>query len=282
MKSIGNQINSIQELPTLPTIYLRLSQAMERNSSTVADLSKIISLDQAAASKILKIANSSMYAFRWKITNISQAIFNIGFIEVKNLVLSMSVLEVFNSINYYTTFSSIELWKHSIAVAVITRNLGVSLKIKNLEDLFISGILHDIGKLFLLTSYKQDYVDVVEYAYKNKLAIRDAEIELLGIDHCEAGEMIADKWRLPLHLRKTIRHHHSRVPQIDSNILPTLVSVADSTAKLYEMGNSGDNVVSEISKEIWDALDLPSNIFTSLLPKKINEYEETLGIFTID
>lgn len=281
MNTINKIIYEIQEFPTLPSIYLRLSKAIERQNSTAEELSQIISYDQAASSKILKVANSSLYSLRGKITSISQAIFHIGFMEVKNLVLTMGIMEIFKSENYSNVFSAIELWKHSIAVGVITRNIGCHLKIKNLDDYFISGIIRDIGKLALLKAAKEEYLNVVEYAYNNDISISQAETEILGLNHNAAGEMIAEKWNLPNSVKIAIKFHHYPVREKADDQLSSIVYISNIAAKLYKMGETGDHIIPEIPEAVWDNLNLPDNIFTELLPKFTHNFEETLSIFSI-
>lgn len=282
MKSISHLLHSVEEFPTLPTVYLKFIQTLDNPNTTASEIAAAISLDPAASAKVLKVANSSMYTFRGRVSTISQAIFNIGFVGVKNVVLSMGLMELFTSMNYNNRFSAVELWKHSLAVGVIASKIATSVpKVKN-DDYFLAGVLHDIGKLFLLNTYKHDYIEAVNYAYKKKIHIREAEQLRFGISHCEAGAILAEKWSLPMVLRRAIRNHHIGIIKSEEDILPAIINVADCVAMLYEMGDNGYNTVERIPAGIWNNLNLPNNFFTKNMQEIIEVYEETLSIFTID
>lgn len=282
MSKVSQLLLSVEEFPTLPTIYLKLVNTLDNPDIAAADVASAISMDPAASAKLLKVANSSLYSFRGRVSSISQAIFNIGFVGVKNVILSMGIMQIFTSLNFNNRFSAIELWKHSLAVGVLSAKIASCVPNLRNDDYFVAGLLHDIGKLFLLNTYKHEYIEAVNFAYKKKIHIREAEVLKFGISHCEAGAILAEKWSLPLGLRRAIRNHHAGVIETDDDILPAIVNVADCVAMLYEMGDNGYNTVERVPKEIWDRLNLPTNFFTKNMQDIVKEYEETLSIFTIN
>lgn len=197
MKQIEKLIAGINNLPTLPTIFATLSEAIEDPKVTTEKLAQIISSDQASAFKILKIANSSFYGFRGRIETISQAILYLGFNEVRNIVFALSILNVFSKEKRLPNFSPLDLWAHSIGVGIITRIIGKGIGEKKLENFFLAGILHDIGKIILLEYAYEDYASVLRVVESKKCSMVEAEIDIFGHDHAWVGQQLAEKWDSP-------------------------------------------------------------------------------------
>ncbi len=281
METIRRVLRGVEEFPTLPTIYTALSEVMANPNATPSDAADVIARDQSAAAKLLKTANSSLYGFRGKIDSITQAIFFIGFEEVKNIVLTLGILDIFKKTKFNHSFNPVELWKHSLAVGAITRNLGAQSGVTNLENYFIAGIMHDIGKLLFFRSIEQDYLKTITYAQDNMINIRDAEAEILGVTHTVAGELIAEKWKLPGSLKSAIRHHYSGVVDGRIDKMVACVHLANIIARMYELGETGDNLVPEPNINIWNVLAFKEDIFGQIFPKIMNDYEESLALFVL-
>lgn len=255
-------INKVDNFPTLPTIYSVLMEIMENPRSTSNDVAFIITQDQSSASKILKTANSPLYGFYGKIENISQAISYIGFDEVKNLITALTIIDFFNKNFELKHFNPVEFWKHSIAAGIMTRLIGKASGAKDLENYFLAGILHDIGKMLFFTTIPEIYSKVQQHSTENKLTSLESEMLLLGISHCIAGEILADKWNLPLSIKNAIRHHCSGV--IDSKYKTIVASthIANIAVSMYGFGSSDMNILPTPNKDAWNILDLPDNFFS--------------------
>ncbi len=267
-----------EEFPTLPTIYVTLSEVMDNPRSTPDDASDIISRDQSAASKILKVSNSAIYGLQGKVGNISDAIKYIGFQEVKNLVFALSVIKIFD-FKSNGILNPIDLWKHSLGVGVITRLMGKLSGVADIENYFLAGILHDIGKLFLYRYFPSEYTDVIYYANKNKLTLREAEKTVLGINNSILGGLIAEKWKLPVSIRDTILNHDSGISDGDTNHLTGCVHVANIAACMLGLGfNNKQGYIPRPNKLVWKNLDLPEKAFSKLLPNIMQDYELSVNL----
>lgn len=118
-KLINNLMVKVNEFPTLPTIYSKLSDTINNPTSSAADVAEVISQDQAAVTKILKVANSSVYGFVRKVTSIDQAVVYIGFQQIKALVLALSVIKLFDNTKEIKNLTPDGLWRYSFAVGAI-------------------------------------------------------------------------------------------------------------------------------------------------------------------
>ncbi len=117
--------SKVEDFPTLPTIYTRMVEAISNPRTTVQDVADIIIKDQASTAKILKVVNSPLFGIQKTVNNVTDAIFFLGFNEVKNIVLTLSVMDMFSDTDSFDSFNVVDLWKHSIAVAIISKLLAV-------------------------------------------------------------------------------------------------------------------------------------------------------------
>jgi len=275
-------LKGIDEFPTLPTIYISLSEVMSNPYSTINDAAEIISQDQSSTAKILKTANSSIFALQRKINTVKDAIFYIGFNEVKNLILAMSVMDIFQTTKILKNLNPIDLWKHSIAVGVITRHFGILTGIKKIENYFICGILHDIGKLLFIKNIAEEYSEVLEIAEKENIALRDAESKVLGMTHNIAGELIAEKWKLPAEIKLAIRYHNNGMTSEGFDNLTACIHLANIVARILEFGNGGDNIKPQPNRIIWNYIDFPNKPFTGSYQKIKSDFETSTQLFSLN
>lgn len=278
MNRFENIISGIKEFPTLPTIYSILLEVMANPRSTAQDVADIIMQDQASAAKVLKTANSSIYGFKGRINTITQAIIYIGFDEVKNLVIALSIIDMFKISKYNTFVNPVNFWKNSIAVGVITRLIGKTIGVKNLENYFLLGILYDIGKLIFLKYIPDEYNEVFQKAIKSQKKLSEIERQELGITSSIAGEMLAEKWQLPKEISETIRYN--TFGSIDGRMSNPIacVHVAGITADFLGLGLSNETILSKPNVAVWDYLNLPKNFFVENHDKIMNDYYESVDL----
>jgi putative nucleotidyltransferase with HDIG domain len=268
--------DGVLNIPTLPTVYSSLAELIENPRATADDAARIISTDQASASKVLRSANSAFYGLNGHIDTISQAILHLGFNEVKNLVAAVSIIDMFSKNKSIENFRPVDFWSHSIGVGLLARHIGQSLGFGNVENFFLSGILHDIGKLLFFEYAGDEYSTALTLSIEKNIAIREAEMEVLGIDHTFAGELLADRWNLPRTIRNTIRYHHSGLVEGKLNLIVASVHVANIAARFLELGYSGDNTIPQPNEQVWEVLRLQPTTFTALLPRLLQDYEENI------
>lgn len=282
MTSTDKILEKIKELPTLPTVFSRLSDAMSNPRITNDEIAEIISSDQAAALKVLKVVNSAFYGFSGRIDTISRAILYLGLNEVRNLIFALSVINLFQKKKNLMNFRPAEFWSHSIGVGITARIIGSTIQIPNLENYFLAGILHDIGKLILFEHASDDYAQVLQIVEEKRCLIADAEKEVLGFDHAKIGEMLALKWNLPPTIRNAVRYHHSGIMEGSTDKLVASVYIADITARTLELGYPGDDLIHEPNELVFEKLKIPKNFFTNHANEILKNYEETTKLLLSD
>jgi HD-like signal output (HDOD) protein len=278
MNSFEIIIQNIKNLQTLPTIYTSISEALKDPLVTPEKLAQIISKDQVSSVKILKVANSPFYGFRGRIDTISQAILYLGFDEIKNIIFALSVVNIFTKDREILNFKPTDLWAHSIAVGIATRLIGSAVGEKELENYFLAGIIHDIGKLLFIEFIPKDYEKVLKLVGEKNCSIKDAEIEILGMDHCKAGQILAEKWKLPNGLQDAILLHHTGIKVNQTNKLLASVHIADILTTALNLGKSGDQIIPEPNLKVWEIINLPKGFFAAIKKKLIEDFTQTVSV----
>jgi putative nucleotidyltransferase with HDIG domain len=277
LASVADKILAhINNLPTLPTVYSAISEAMQNPLVTTDEIARIISSDQSTAFKVIKVANSAYYGFTTKIDTISNAIFYLGFNEIKNLVLAVSIMNMFSKNKLLLKFKPVDFWAHSIAVGVASRLIGESVGNINLDNYFLAGVLHDIGKLIFFEYISDEYANVLTYSEESAIEIREAELKILGINHQTIGGLVADQWKLPSNIKNVIRYHHNpNIVTSADKLMVSVIHLADILVKSLCLGYSGDNFVPRPDKEIVANLKLPDDIFHKIYNILVAEFQQT-------
>ena len=138
-------VSSLDKIPTLPVIYTKLGKLLQSPDATIQAVSNIISEDQVIAAKVLKFVNSAFYGFPQRIGSIQRAIVILGFNTIKNLVFATSVFDIFRGVETMSAFDKKSFWKHCIGCAVASRVLAEAADLRNPDEVFTGGLLHDIG-----------------------------------------------------------------------------------------------------------------------------------------
>jgi putative nucleotidyltransferase with HDIG domain len=207
-EEIKNRIYSIIQLPALPTVAMEVVQMVDNPRTTASRLGKVISSDQALTAKVLKIANSPFYGFPRKISTIEFAIIILGYDALKEIVISISLISALQK-RSDTTFDAQTFWEHAITTGVLARRLARDHGYRVSGEVFVGGVLHDIGISVLHRYFRNEYRRIVEIAREGDLSFREAEESVLGVTHAEVGGWLAERWNLPDQLVEAIMHHHA-------------------------------------------------------------------------
>ncbi len=271
----------LDSLPTLPTVYQKLLEKLEDPKATVKNITDTIILDISSTTKLLKIVNSSMFSFKSKIDTVSQAITLLGFNEVRNTILSIAVTDFFRSFRKEQGFKNLDLWKHSIAVAVISRIIGKEIGYKNTEQLFISGLVHDIGKLIMIKYYQDTYLGIILDSASQNESLISRELKILGFSHCDIGYEFTKKWNLSEEIAACVKYHHSIDFQSQYAQTIAVVYLANIIAKLMSLGYSGDSFIELPDDRIWEILNLKKGFLKSIYYDIELEINESSSLFKI-
>ncbi|MBW2569820.1 MAG: HDOD domain-containing protein [Deltaproteobacteria bacterium] len=281
-KEINTIINSIGNLPILPTIHMKLSRLLNAQNSSIKMISNIISEDQAVAAMVLKIVNSVVYGFYNKIGDLQHAIVILGLNEIKNLVLTASMYKIVKEFKSSSTFDMEEFWKHSTGCAILARVLAETAHLKNPEDVFTGGLLHDIGKLIHATYLCEKFNDVVANVVETGSQISESEKKILGFDHAQTGSVLAEKWNLPQETISMIAYHH--LPDTPYTLTKEIaaIHIGNSLCISLGMGSGGEKRVPIVNQKAWEILDLKLSDLEYVMQKSTKLFEKSISIMEFE
>ena len=269
-RKLKKVVEGITGLPTLPSVVTTITKMMQNPRVSAAQIGKVIQSDVALTSKILKLVNSAFYGFPNRISTVTHAIVILGFNAVKSTAMSVSVFESFGKGKEGDIIDRVAFWKHSIGCAAASRVIAKWLNMKELEEAFIAGLLHDIGILILDQFIHDEFVKIVKYAKENDVLLRDAEKAVLdGITHNDIGAWLGRKWNLAPSLIEVIETYPNPSSASSHYQLICIVHVADIFVRSLDIGNAVDKRIPKINKSAWEKLglkdeDLPS-IFKEII-----------------
>lgn len=239
-------------LPTLPTVISKMIELVDNPKTSASSLAKLISTDQALTAKILKISNSAYYGYSREISTVDIAIVVMGFNAVKEMGLSLSVLDVFKDLSNVGHFDVTQYWQHSVGCGVAAKMLASKYKKDIAGEAFVAGLLHDVGKIIINQYLYKEFVAIIKRVASKRETFDDIEEDVLGTNHGQIGSWLVDKWRLPVMISKAIKYHHSPWEARKHRVMIAIVNLANYLCHACGVGNSGRITPPTIADKTWD------------------------------
>ncbi|MDY0361058.1 MAG: HDOD domain-containing protein [Desulforegulaceae bacterium] len=263
-----------EKLPVLPDIFTKLMDIIENPRSSASDIAGIVEKDASLSARTLKLVNSSFYGFSKKIDTIYNAVVILGTKQLSLIAMGLSVLKIFKDVpSKYLNMRKI--WEHSLAVGICSRIISRQTDCQDYNKIFLAGVLHDIGKLVLFKKIPLKCALIIKEVWEKDLFILEAEEKYLGFTHCEAGERICSKWKLPDLFGDIAKNHHN--PQNSQFPLQcSVVHLAEVIVNAIEIGCSGEKLVLPLNEYSWDILDLSPNAIPVIIRQLQVEMQTSL------
>jgi HD-like signal output (HDOD) protein len=258
--NIIEKLKEIDNLPTLPTVFLNLMRLTRDPKTSIKEIAKVVESDPAISIKILRLINSAFYGLPRKVDSVQQAIVMLGNNTLKNVIISLSIFKVMNEGPGGSGFDREAFWKHSITCGLIARHLSGRLEFRREEEGFIAGVIHDFGKVVLDKFFHEELSEVIQHACDEKITFFQAELEVLGTSHAEIGAYLAEYWQLPEKLVSVIAHHHALPLDAEFSDLIALVQLADMLATKFQHEGSDEVIIPSIDPEVWKILRIEPEV----------------------
>jgi len=247
--SINEIVEQIDKLPTLNTIAFEVINLCADKEIPIPRLVKVISGDQSLTSQILKLANSSYFNYPRTIYSLDRAIIILGFKLLRDIAVSLAIFSIYKGFKANQFFDLAAFWRHSLYTGFALKAIADNYDPENKELLYISGLLHDLGKPVLVKQLGEDYRFLVEKSTQEHHSLVELESKFLNFNHAELGAKLLEKWNLPESIVLTTRYHHH----------PDAYTGEDTNAlwiRSVYLGNLLAKMVEEEKKSFQDLLQL--------------------------
>jgi len=273
--AMSDIVKSIHDLPAVPVIVSELIATLDNDDANANTLAGELSKDLALSAKTLRLANSSFYGRSNTVSTISQAIAILGFNSVRTLVTSAAVISHFAACKH-ASFDFEAFWRHSIGTALCARILAEQVQ-ANPDRAFMVGLLHDIGRLVLVTGSPRHYAEVAAYRKEKDCYMFDAEQQVLGIDHAMVGCALASHWKFPPLIQNAIASHHA--PDVsEPDMLGAVVHLADCIVHALDLSDDPSDLVYPVSEAVWRKFNLADDVLAKIYRQTEAQFDEASKI----
>jgi len=226
----------LKNMPVIPDIAAKiLTVTEEKVDISFRELENTIKMDPGLSAKILRVANSALYARQREVKNLQTAITLLGFKTIKSLVLLITASNMFSKSQNAAFYKF--YWKHSVINAFMARSFAEKAKLRQLADeCFLSGLLHDIGQVALYNANPERYAQVLELAKKEKKRISEIEESLFETNHRDVGASVLKNWSFPdVYVDSAAEHGSANItsPHKQSILIISIADFITSNIDLY-------------------------------------------------
>jgi putative nucleotidyltransferase with HDIG domain len=220
-EQIEKLLRAMEELPSHPTVALRVLWLVDDPNSDLARLAKTVELDPLLSARLIRISNSAFYSLRTPVTNVPRAIAALGFATVRSLAASAAC-----GLTDEETAVDGEFWSHAAAVANAAQLVAGRYGVPG-SDAFALGLMHDLGEALFQRAAP------AAWSQLGPRSTPQRELELFGITHAEAGARVLEAWRFPAPFCEAIASHHHSLSPRESALTRCLIA-AELIASLAE------------------------------------------------
>jgi len=240
-------IACVDRMPAFPKSVQQVVHLTNDLNASAKDIVRVIECDPVMTVKILKAINSAFYGLPKKITSVQRAVVHIGLNTIKNLALGVAAMGMLDTQNK-ANFNTAQFLLHALTTAAISKQLAEHLRLSPSEcsDSFVAGLLHDFGKVVFTEFMPLEFKLALEKSNVLQIPLHETELEFIGINHAQAGKILAEKWGLSEQLIAAIAHHHD----IGSakSALEDCVFAANQISKHLRFGDGGNPVLESFSE----------------------------------
>ncbi|MCU7497144.1 MAG: HDOD domain-containing protein [Ignavibacteria bacterium] len=265
-----NTLAQVYNLPSIPLVMMEVTRLLNNPNTSAIELAKVISRDQALVTKILSVANSPLYGLPRRVSTIDFAIIILGFDHIKNIVIALSMMEAFKN-KSDKNLNQKKYWTHSILTASAAKRIADDLGFHFTGEAFTAGLLHDLGIPVIHKYFNSEFIKIQELAEQENLSYKQAQQEVIGLEHQQIGNLLAQRWNLPLSLSDSILYHHTPSMAEQNVPLAAIVHLADYMTVKLDTGCFQWDGNFELDKKIITILNLRDEEF---LENFIMRYKE--------
>lgn len=250
-------LKMISYLPPIPTVMAELVQALKDEETDLNVVGKIIAKDPSMSVNVLKVANSAFYRLSVKVNDIEHAVRLLGTKEIASLCIACMAGRTLKAPAGHKTMDIRKFWHHSVATVVIAKGLCSGLKIQAQSNIYLAGLIHDVGKIILDRFMHDAYQEIIKITYNEGISMTEAELRVIGESHSRVGGWLMEAWNFPSSFAKIADYHHAVMEADDeSRSDAAVVALANQLARRKSFGFGEDMsgiVLSDV--DAWKIID---------------------------
>jgi putative nucleotidyltransferase with HDIG domain len=236
ISEISRKIADLDNIPTVPALLVPLLKRLGEPAEDVSmtEIVNLIAYDKSLTAQCLHMANSPLLGMRKRVETVQSAVMALGMTKVREVATTCCLLRALPG--RPGGLKPTDLWKHSLAVALVSREFAKRVGYDDPEQAYLAGLLHDLGLIVELTTFPKEFEAVTRAAIEKRCPLHEAEPAVLGVDHCVIGQMLADRWHLPSELKEVIRRHHDVEHASTAQVLVSIVNLTDILCRMRGLG----------------------------------------------
>ncbi len=281
MSRVDEILSLVKHIPAFPKVAQQVMAVVDRPETRAADLADIIKYDQAITANVLKICNAAYFGLPRKVSSLDEAVVIIGQDILKDIIITSSSARFYRgAVGAGYQLEQGDLWKHSVACAIMAKLIAVRVEGADPGDAFTAGLLHDIGKRILSSFVADDFSRIVDLV-DSGVSFSEAENEVIGMTHAELGGRIMDKWKFPEEIVAAVRRHHDD-DVLAGDLLSVVVALANSLVISMGIGVGVDGLATRMRGERLKELGFDDRALDLLMAELVTEMEKAEDLLHID
>ncbi len=205
-------------LPPFDKTALRIQQEIQKKDASISKIEKLIIADPAMTSQILKVANSAFFRGLSKVMTVREAIIRMGLDEITRIVMILSQSKLYSTKDAFIKNYRNMLWQHALVSALVSQWVAKEAGFEeSTQEVFFASLMHDIGKLFLITVIEKIKSSNAVPFIPSKAIIN----EIIKNQHAQQGYNLLKKWNIPDKYCQVAKEHHDK--KFDTTNIPLVV-----------------------------------------------------------
>ena len=244
-------------------VLQEIEQALQSPQCNLSTIGDAIQKDPDLTARLLRLANSPFFGFANRLSTVAEAVSLLGIQQIQDMIVASSVLEQFKGVpDKFVNKDS--FWRHSLAVGITARLLAMERRLPKPDKFFVAGLLHDVGRLVLLSQAAEWAQTVFELYQRERLLLREAEKRVLGYDHQQIASELLQSWSYPPVLVQAVAFHHTPGQSV-ARMEAAVVHIADHLVNAMGIGSSGEHFIPPLEDKAWSLLGLELETLTKIV-----------------
>jgi len=195
-------------LQPFPPVVVELMYMVAEDEVKFKEIAELIRSDAAVSAEVLRMANSPLLGTWGRVNSVMHAVVILGLERLKGLIVTAALRNYLNAALERPAL--LGCWRHNLACGILAEDLAVTYFLPK-DPCYTAGLLHDVGRLALLSAYPADYAEMLDLAERYQVDVRECERGVFGLDHCEAGLWLVKEWGFPEEFQAISGAHHEPV-----------------------------------------------------------------------